>query len=737
MESVKFIKAPGKFKREYDLNEPAPLFRKTFTLDEGFKNAKISLIGLGYGYFYINGRKITEDMFLSPVSEYNKTVWYTEYDVTDLVKSGENVISAMLGNGFFNETFSTCWGTNTALWRDKPKMAVKLTVEYNDKDIIITTDDTWKVTENSPVTFNQLRSGEYYDARLYKKGWNDLDFDDSSWDMAVIDENEPKGVKRLCTCEPIRKFERYSPVSIKETKRGTYLFEFPCSISGFIELNTKELKCGQKLKIRYAEAVNDDLSLDFKGSDDKHFYPESRYEWDEFISDGEEFLWSPKFTYHGVRYMEIEGFLKMPEKDTVKAVWVHQAIERRTKFSCSDEDINKLFSMGINATWSNMFYMPTDCPSREKFGWANDARASCEQFLTNFKSVNFLKKWYQDVLDSMKDDGSLSCVIPTGGWGYEWGAGPISTGVLYEIPYRIYQYMGDESLLKDSLGYFTRHLDYIISKVNDEGFIDYGLCDWAGPWDACDMSPVPREVTNTLLYIEFLRITEFSAELNGDNESLSKLKAEEERIKKLFLDRYFNNGKMLYPYQASLSLAIMLDCYTDYEVTKNELIESVKRENYHINCGMLGIRYLYNALTKIGRRDLAYKIITQEGFPGYIEWIRKHNPTTMLETWSGANSHNHHMYSDVLVWIIKNIGGINITDKKFSSCEINPYFADAIDWCDLEMDTESGVIKLKWQKTSKGIELEIDVPDKMKVTYQNELLKNGINKILIKGETEK
>ncbi len=737
MQDVKYIKAPGKFKREYSLSEPAPLFRKTFTLDEGFISAKIGVIGLGYGYFYINGNKITEDLFISPVSEYNKTVWYTEYDVTSLLKSGENVISAMLGNGFFNETFNTCWGTNTAEWRDKPKMAVKLSVEYNDKNFLLETDDTWKVTEKSPVTFNQLRSGEYYDARLYQKGWNDLGFDDSSWDNAVIDENEPKGIKRLCTSEPIRKFERYAPVSIKEVSNGKYLFEFPCTISGFIELNTKELKRGQKIKIRYAEAINDDLSLDFKGSDDKHFYPESRYEWDEFTADGEEFLWSPKFTYHGIRYMEIEGFDKMPEIDTVSAVWVHQAIDRRTKFFCSNEDINTIFSMGINATWSNMFYMPTDCPSREKFGWANDACVSCEQFLTNFKSYKFLKKWYQDVLDSMKEDGSVSCVIPTGGWGYEWGAGPISTGVLYEIPYRIYQYMGDDSLLKNSLSYFIRHLDYIISNVNSEGFIDYGLCDWAGPWESCEMSPVPREVTNTLLYIKFLRITELSAELNGDLDSLDDLKKEESRITKKFKDKYFNNGKMLYPYQASLSMAIELDIYTDYEITKQELIESVERENYHINCGMLGIRYLYNALTKIGRRDLAYKIITQEGFPGYIEWIRRHNPTTMLETWSGENSHNHHMYSDVLVWIIKNIGGINITDTKFSACEINPYFAEDIDWCELEMDTESGVIKTNWKKTLSGIDLEIEVPEKSKVFYENELLKHGKIKFLIKRREEK
>lgn len=170
---------------------------------------------------------------------------------------------------------------------------------------------------------------------------------------------------------------------------------------------------------------------------------------DKVICSGKPIVWSPKFAYHGFRYIEIEG-LETADEVIVEGVFVHQAVELRTQFECSDDFLNKLFRGGIMATYSNMFYSITDCPTREKLGWTNDAQASCEQILTDFKAEDVLNKWLQDIRDAMREDGAMPGIIPTPGWGFHWGNGPVSDGVLFEIPYRIYLHTGNGSPLLES-----------------------------------------------------------------------------------------------------------------------------------------------------------------------------------------------------------------------------------------------------------------------------------------------
>lgn len=726
---MNFIKTPGEFRREYSPLNHAPRFRKAFTVSEKLCCATLRCAGLGLGYFYINGKPVSEDKFISPPSNYNKTVWYNEYDVTSLLIKGENVAAAILGNGFYNESFSSLAKVNTASWRDKPKMFFEMTLVYADGMEIISSDDTWRCTDASPIVFNMLRSGECYDARLYEKGWNDVGFDDSHWSMAVIDTTPPSGVLRKCNCEPIREFEVFSPTEIKRTGERRYLFKFPQTVSGYISLKTRGLKCGQRLEIRYAECVNEDGSLDFKGADSAKFYPESRYAWDEFTASGEDFIWSPRFAYHGFRYIQIEGLDAAPEKDMVSAVFVHQAIRQKTSFSCSDERLNRLYDMGIKSTLSNMFYMPTDCPSREKLGWANDAQSSTEQFLLNFHAEMLLRKWFRDILDAMHEDGALPGVVPTENYGYEWGAGPTSTGVLFEIPYQIYRYTGSGRLLTSALPAFKKHLEYIKSKSDENGLINYGLCDWAGPWDDPQSSPTPRECSNTLLYMKFLKIYILSAELEGDVKEKEWAENEHKRIRNVFLKAYFSeNGRMKVNEQCALALAIELDVFKDKETVAMQLEKVIARDNFHINCGMLGVRYIFRALSKIGRQDIAFKLICAQGFPGYMHWIREFDATTMLEMWSGEKSHNHHMYSEVLVWLVTVLGGIDITASEKEEYMINPYFAEDISWCSVCRETSCGKLEVSWKKEEKGISLKITVPRNLRVIFSGQLLKAGINR---------
>ncbi|MDF2686852.1 MAG: alpha-rhamnosidase, partial [Clostridia bacterium] len=504
LKNINFIKSPKPYIKEYTTYDPSPMFRKKFIVKNDFISAKVYVCGLGYGYFYINGKKISEDLFTAPVSDYNKTLWYNSYDVTSILTKGENIAAAILGNGFFNEPFDTPWNHNKASWRDKPKFVFELEITYINEKVIIKSDESWKCSDNSPIIFNQLRNGEYFDSRLYNENWNTLAYDDSAWDFSELDTTPPSGIFRECECEPIREDKEYPALNIIKTDRGSYIFDIGQNISGYIKLKIKQA-AGDKITIKYVEQINSDNTLQTNNME--NFYPTSIFQTDIFICNGEEFTWSPRFCYHGFRYIELTGLTGEPAYDMVKGVYVHQAVEDISGFDCSNKLLNKLFDIGKKATLCNLFYMPTDCPTREKLGWANDAQASVEQMLTNFNTVKFFKKWMVDIVDSMKEDGAIPGIIPTGGWGYDWGTGPISSGILFELPYKIYLFTGDSSLLVNNLSNFKKHLKYIVGRADTDRLIGYGLCDWAGPFSNLEGSPVPVKFTDTIMYIKFLKIS--------------------------------------------------------------------------------------------------------------------------------------------------------------------------------------------------------------------------------------
>ena len=358
-ENSYFIKLNAEFVYNFSNQNLAPMFRRKFTL-ENTGDAKLYICGLGYAYCYINGKKISEDLFTAPISDYNKTLWYNVYDVSDFLKKGENVIAVICGNGWYNESIPTNWKFHEASWRDNPKFILSLTL---NGEIALVSDDSWKTKNCDAIYFNQLRMGEYFDANLYDDRWNSLDYDDIDWQNSIIDKTPPKGVLRECQCEPIRECKIFSPVRRIQNGVSSYVYDFGQNMSGYVRLTASGRK-GQELTIRYAECLSDKNQLEYYGMD--KYYLKSGFQTDKFICSGKSVTWSPRFAYHGFRYIEISG-LSNPEDIEVFAVFVHQDIDRRTSFKCSDSYLNKMFDCAVMSSWSNMFYMPTDCPSREKF----------------------------------------------------------------------------------------------------------------------------------------------------------------------------------------------------------------------------------------------------------------------------------------------------------------------------------------------------------------------------------
>ncbi len=723
-----FIKPDIPFQREFSWENCAPVVRKKFSLDST-KDAKLFVCALGFGYYYINGKKVSEDLFSTPFSHYMKSLYYNEYDVSHLLNKGENVITIFLGNGFFNETMDTkTWSLEKAMWRDVPKVILRLEV---DGKTALVSDDSFKCLAESATYFNQIRRGEYFNANLYDETITSLDYDDEAWPRARKDYTAPTGVFRKNECQPIRECEVFSPVNIRKTGEQKYLFDMGQNISGYIRLTVTGKK-DDLLTIRYAEEITENFELEYYGMDTYPSYIQSEgFQTDKFICSGEEMTWSPMFTYHGFRYIEIDGIRDIDDI-TVKSVYVHQTAERRTRFSCSNEFLNKLFEAGINSTYSNMFYALTDCPTREKMAWTNDVMASAEQLMLNFDSLKLVEKCQQDVFDAMLFDGSLPGIIPSPGWWYNWENGPIGDGILFELPYRMYLHTGNDSLLRESLPYFEKHFRYIDSQKDEEGLTHYGLGDWSPPVPAFyeGIGGVQVPLINAAFEHYFYKIASLVAP--------EKYQDKVAETKQFVIDHFIDeSGRCRLHKQCSVALLIDFELYEDLEPLKNQLAELIQEEDFHLYCGMVGIRRLLHALSRCGLQEYAYKILTAEGHPGYKHWF-DHGATTLYERWEpdlDYASHNHHMFSDYLSWMIKTMAGISIPKAGELSFQIEPVFLTDLDFVDCTYESFAGEIHVAWKRTEEGIRLTIERDDSVPVFYHGKRLETSKSEFLIQGQS--
>ena len=718
-----FIKSRTPFNSDEHAPFPAPIFRKRFNLKET-ENAILNFCALGYGYCYINGKAVSKDLFCAPASEYDKLLWYNQYSVSNLLRKGENVIAVILGNAFFNENFPSVWEHHKAAWRDNPKFSLSLSV---NGETVLESDENFLYTEDSFVIYNQLRSGETFDARLYKNNWKDLDYDDSAFLNPVIDDKLKNVKRKLCGCEPIREFEEYDFVSAKKTDEG-YLLDFGVNISGYLRICVNE-KSGTIIEMKHAEEVYENGNLKLNGLD--IFYPTVDFQVDRYICTEKNYEWSPKFTYHGFRFVLVKGLTKPPKKGEFKAIFVHQAVERIADFTCSNELINKIYDAGIRATYSNLHYVLTDCPTREKLGWTNDAQSSFEQMYINFNIKSFMEKWGTDILVSMQNSGAIPAVVPSHGYGFHLG--PVADGILFELPFIEYLYLGNPEKLIKFLPYLKRYYElYYTSKTLDR------TC-WLGDWDGLKNRFDDSSFIYYFYIIKFCDILILSQSLAGEtvNERYIADKTEaQEWIKSEYI---LENNHSAVDSQTIISMLLFLNI-SDKTPLLEQLKSRIEADNYHLTSGMLGLQYVYRVLFENDLGEYAYKLITAKGQPSFSYWF-ENGATTLWETWEDTNrtdSRNHHMLSGVLAWFFKGFLGLSpsIANPGYKKIELKPCFAKELNYCEGNVSTTCGIIFARWERKGNEIEYRVTIPQGIVATFQNTLLTSGENKFIIKEVTK-
>jgi alpha-L-rhamnosidase len=694
---------------EWGKHQPSPLFRKSFTLTNKIVAATATICGLGYYELRLNGQKVGNHELDPVFTDYNKRCLYATYDVTRQVRRQENVIGVMLGNGWFNQWAKEEWNVHQAPWRAKPRFILNLHLVYENgttEDVV--SDSSWQVSPG-PILIDGIRNGEVYDARCEQEGWDKIDFKGKDWKTPVVVE-APKGKLVAQSMPPTISLRQIKAKRVTLVKPGVYVFDFGQNMAGRAQILLKG-EPGQTIHLRYGERLGEDRCVD-QGKI-KVFVYEGPFQTESYtFKDDKPVTWESRFTYHGFRYVQVEGLKQDPKLSAVVAHPLHTAFGHRGDFISSNAVFNEIYRITQWAYMSNYLGYPTDCPHREKNGWTGDAHLAAEMGLLTYDNAASYEKWLNDFDDAQAEDGNLPGIVPTAGWGY--GIGPSWDVAYFLIPWYLWVYEGESKPLIDHLPGYKKYLDFLATKTED-GIVKYGLGDWV-PAD----TSTPAEVTSMAYYAVMARIAAIASDLAGKAEDARTYHELEAKVRKKFRETYMKTpGSVANDSQCALSCAIYQGMADENEIPglMAKLVEHVHGRKDHLDVGFLGAKYLFRTLSDHGYHDLAYTVANQTGFPSYRDWI--HNgATTLFEDWKGAESLNHVAFGDIAGWFVSYLGGIQPSDKGpgYERFIVKPQPVEGMRWVFARVDTVRGIVASSWRIARGQFVLRVTVPPNTQAT---------------------
>lgn len=693
---------------------PTPMFRETFTTDRSIERARLYISGLGYYEAYLNGDKIGDHVLDPMLTHYDERVKYETYDVTDQLQSGANALGVTLGNGWYNQHTEAAWDFHQESWRAPPTLLAQLEITYADgSQERIETNEDWRV-DTGPIVFDGIRNGEHYDARKEQPGWTKVDFDASDWDRPVIVDG-PAGQLSSQTMQPIRVTGARSPGTVTEPEPNTYIYDFGQNLTGWANLTVSGPR-GAEVTIRYGERLYEDGTLNQEEL--------SRFIWtgetqtDHYFLKGEGTeTWHPRFVYHGFRYAEVTVSSPKVTLDSITADVVHTDFDTVGHFESSNDLLNQIHQ---NTRWSylgNYHGYPTDCPHREKIGWSGDAKLASQAGLYNFDAARGYRKWIDDFVDEQRSNGRVPSIIPTSGWGYTYGDdenedlgyGPQWEGAFLIVPWNAYLFTGDEALLKRFYEPWTQYVDYLARNAED----------YTVPWGINDHKPAYTETEPPILatghFYECARIVHEAAEQLGNVEDASHYATLMDSIRAAYNRRFFNRASRTYGNrgQTSLGSALFYDLVPAAEEDRvlQNLLEEIDRRDGHIDAGVVGTKYVLNALTAHEEVETTYRMATKTAYPSWGNWIKK-GATTLWQNWDGSQSRNHIMFGTVDEWMYEALAGIRYDPEHpgFKRTIIKPAPVGDLTWVDASHTSMYGDIRSSWEREDDRFSLDVRVP---------------------------
>ena len=702
---------------------PVPYMRRDITLDGKVAAARLYITALGVFEAYINGQRVGDDVLAPGWTYFPKQVRYHVYDVAGLLKKGNNALGAILGDGWYCGHIEKL---PRQVHGDRPKLLARLDVELADgSKRTVLSDGSWK-TWFGPLLEADLIMGEAYDARLEMPGWNKPGFDDSAWLPVKVMPDE--GMKLAAYRGPtMRCVEEIKPVAEPWKGRHGWVFDLGQNMVGVVRLKIKG-DAGTTVWIRHAEMMNPDDSLhteNLRTARASDYYT--------FKGDGIE-EWTPRFTFHGFRYVELQGIRKKPPRNAVTGVVIHSEMASTGRFKCSDKLVNQLQH---NIQWGqkgNFLDVPTDCPQRdERLGWTGDAQVFIRTACFNMDVSGFFTKWLQDIRDAQGPKGTVPSIVPISAPGLAGtDGGPAWADATTICALTIYEEYGDVRALEEHYDCMVRYVKYQADTARDylrcwdgcgysQGFGDWLALDGSGVWSG----GTPKELIGTAFFARSTQLLAQAARALGRQRDAVKYEKQYESIRNAFQKKFVTpRGLIAGRTQTCYVLALHFDLLPEglREAALAELVRDIEKRGMKLSTGFVGTAYLPHVLTRFGRTDIAYALLAQREWPSWLYAVTR-GATTIWERWDGwthdkgfqdkaMNSFNHYAYGAIGEWLYRTVAGLGVDPAHpgYKHLVIRPLPGGGLTRAEAELQTMYGPAKSGWKIRGERLRMEVVVP---------------------------
>jgi len=714
---------------------PAPFLRTTFTVSKPVARARLYATALGLYEAHLNGQTVGEDVFTPGWTNYDIRVQYQAYDVTAQLNQGENVLGAILGDGWYAGHVG--W-LERQRYGDRPRFLAQLVVSYEDgSSETIATGPNWKTTYG-PILEADLIMGESYDARRELASWDTPGYDDARWLPAEtfpdpgIARTAMRGptVKRIMELRPVAE-----PRELRSGQVSKWIFDMGQNMVGRVRIKVQG-EPGTTVTLRHAEMLNPDGSLYLTNL--RTTKQEDHY---TLKGEGEE-TWEPRFTFHGFQYVELSGYQATPTRDTIAGIVIHSAMEQTGSFECSDPLITQLQH---NIEWGqrgNFVDVPTDCPQRdERLGWTGDAQVFVATAAYNFDVAAFFARWTRDVEDEQSPEGAVPMVVPNPTVRRDrrttWPTAAVDGGPAWAdagviVPWAIYQAYGDTRILEERYDSMRRYVDFLHNTSRDglRCYANYEGWHGFGDWLALDGSSdrfgnTAKELLGTAFYAYSSRLFSQIAAVLGRAEDAERYRARFEGARVAFQERFVTpRGLIAGATQTSYVLALHFDLLPEElrPVALDELVRDIERRGDHLSTGFVGTPYISRVLSDNGRPDVAYKLLRQTTWPSWLYSVTQ-GGTTIWERWDGwthdrgfqdpgMNSFNHYAYGAIGAWMYAVMGGIDVDPERpgYKRIVMRPVPGGDLTSVIARLHSLYGPIRSAWTLKDGAFEWDLTVP---------------------------
>jgi alpha-L-rhamnosidase len=729
-----------------DHPDASPLLRKEININKKVKRAMLYISAIGIYEARINGNKISPQLFAPEWTVYDAHHQYQTVDVTSLLLPGNNAIAATLADG---------WYSRSGYGRFARKLIAELHIEYVDNTTaVIPTDSSWRFLPYSPILSADFFSGEEYDARMEMHGWDMPGFDDSAWaaPTAYNLAAQPRTARssyilRAQMNEPVRIIMDIKPVSVTPVADGKYVFDMGQNMVGWCRLSLHN-NPGREIRLRYAEVLNPDGTI--YTANLRHALQTDIYH----PSDKERIEYEPRFTYHGFRYVEVDGLTEAPAADALLGRFIASSSPVAGEMQTSDIRVNKLWENIRYTQWGNLLSVPTDCPQRnERMGWTGDAQTFSQTAIYNLDMAAFYTKWMRDVRDNQSPTGSFPSIAPNRGLEHRDNA-PGYADAGHIIPWRLFLNYNDTGILAQQYDGMKRFVGFLRSNnpehlwLNERGRM-FG--DWlSGDSIRLDGYPkhggrVPDDVLATAFYANSVSITAKTARVLGRIADADAFSALADSIRQAFVRNYLSDdGTIQGNTQAGYAIALEYDIIPNHLRAKvaEKMATAVASFDYRISTGILTTAFLMKQLTRYGYAGIAHRLFLSRDCPSWLYMV-DHGATTIWERWDSyvegrtciagepsgyqqaiMNSFNHPALGQVGEWMYSSLLGIRYDEEHpgYRHFIISPQPPKGIDRAKGSYHSINGIISVSWTCRNGRFSLSVTIPANTSATI---ILPNG------------